>query len=456
MNIVIVGITPMGEVLAKYMVEEGHDVHVVDPNGEATARLSSSLDVRALQGDIRDPGMLHEVNMPAADLVLAVTESDSRNIVTALGLHSVAPKARMAIWVRDEHYTGNTHIWNGAQLERVMLLTPERNSLNLVTDLLEIPLAFEVASFLDGRIHIAGFCLQDNSPLIGKKLRDIDKSREDHTLVAAVERHNETIIPSGDFIFAAGDRLYIPLLAGRKLSEAFDFMGLEQSQLRMKKTRYLIGGGGVMALHLAHRLEEKGLSPTIIERDRERGKTLVETLASTRVLQGDATNLSLLRELIDPSTTYIALTGNQEINFMSSVLARRLGAGRSITLFDNEGYIEISSVMGVDAAVHPKFTTIGQVMGLLRPYSVPEAQLMLGGKLEAMLVDLGANAPLVGKALRDAGIPKGVVVAAVHRGGQLILPDGGTLFAAQDQVLFVSNRQGKVNQQIRQLILPGQ
>ncbi|MEO5364005.1 MAG: Trk system potassium transporter TrkA [Magnetococcus sp. DMHC-8] len=456
MNVVIVGITPMGEVLAKYMVEEGHDVHVVDPDPEAVAQLSAHLDVRALQGDIRDPGILHEVHIHTADLLLAVTESDSRNIVTALGLRSLAPQAQVAVWVRDEQYTASTHLWDGAKLAKVLLLTPERNALNLVMDLLEIPLAFEVASFLDGRIHIAGFCLQDSSPLIGKKLRDIDKSQENRTLVAAVERHGETIIPTGDFVFAAQDRLFIPLLADGKLSDAFDFMGLEQSHSRMRKTRYLIGGGGHMALHLARRLEEQGLTPTIIEKDRQRCKALAETLSSTRVLQGDATNLVLLRELIDPSTTYIALTGNQEINFLSSVLVRRLGAGRSITLFDNEGYIAISSVMGVDAAVHPKFTTIGQIMGLLRPYAVIEAELMLGGKLETMLVELGPEAPMVGKAVRDLGVPGGVVLAALHRAGRLSLPDGNTVFAAGDQVLFVSNRQDKVNRQIRQLILPGQ
>ncbi|MBF0114898.1 MAG: Trk system potassium transporter TrkA [Magnetococcales bacterium] len=454
MNVVIIGVTAMGEVLAKYMVEEGHDVHVVDPSGEAIAQLVDRIDVRALQGDVRDPDILHEVHINTSDLVLAVTNSDTSNIVTALGLHSLAPKAKSAIWVRDEQFTANTHLWNGAQLEQAMLLTPERNALNLVMDLLEIPLAFEVASFLDGRIHLAGFRLQADSPLIGKTLRNIDKSQENRTLVAAVDRHNELIIPNGEFIFGAEDHLYIPLLAGRELSASFAFMGLEQSHLRMRKTRHLIGGGGRMGLHLAMKLEKEGFHPTIVEKNRKHGEKLVEHLSKSKILHGDVTDQTLMQELIDPSTTYIAMTGNQEINFMSSVLTRRMGAGRSITMFDNEGYIALSSFMGIDAAVHPNLTAIGQVLGLLRPCDVTEAQLMLGGKMEAVLIKLGEHAPLVGKALSSARIPAGVIVATLVREDQLLLPDGNTVFQSGDQILLVSNRQEKIKRKVRQLILP--
>lgn len=455
MNVVIIGVTAIGEVLAKYMVEEGHDVHVVDPSAEAIQQLTSRVDVRALQGDVRDQSVLHEVQISTSDLVLAVTNSDTSNIVTALGLHSLAPRARAAVWVRDEQFTANTHIWNGAQLEQAMLLTPERNALNLVMDLLEIPLAFEVASFLDGRIHIAGFRLNETSPLIGKRLQDIDKSQENHTLVAAVDRNGETIIPKGDFVFTAQDRLYIPLLAGQELSAAFAFMGLEQSHLRMRKTRYLIGGGGRMAFHLAIKLEEAGFHPTLVEKDRQRGLYLAEHLSRTSVLQGDVTDPALLQELIDPDTTYIALTGNQEINFMSSVLARQLGSGRSITMFDNEGYISLSAFMGIDAAVHPNLTAIGQVLGLLRPCDVVEAQLMLGGKLEAVLVKLGKEAPMLNIPLWEAGLPTGVIVAALVRGKHQYLPDGHTVCREGDMILLVSNRQNKIKQKLRQLILAG-
>ncbi|MBF0271597.1 MAG: Trk system potassium transporter TrkA [Magnetococcales bacterium] len=453
MNIIIIGITPIGEILAKYLVEEGHDIHVVDPNPEAISQLLTHVDVRALQGDVSDLAILQEAHIHSADLVMSVTHSDTRNIVTALGLHSLAPKAKAAIWVRDEQFTTNTHIWNGSQLDRAILITPERNAINLVMDLLEIPLAFEVTSFLEGRIHIAGFRLQEDSPLIGKQLKEIDKTQENRTLVAAVERENETLIPDGDFVFQPRDRLYLPLLAGRELSSAFAFMGLEHNHQQMHKTRHLIGGGGRMALHLAMKLEQEGFKPTIVEKDSQRCEVLVARLSRTRILHGDVTDPVLLQELVTPSTTYIALTGNQEINFMSSVLARRLGSGRSITMFDNEGYIALSAFMGIDAAVHPNFTAIGQIMGLLRPCDVQEAQLMLGGKLEAVLIRLTADAPLVGKILREANMPKGVIVAALVRGGQLLLPDGNTTFQTEDQILLVSSRQSKIKRKIRQLVL---
>ncbi|MBF0162500.1 MAG: NAD-binding protein, partial [Magnetococcales bacterium] len=173
MNVIILGATSIGGVLAKYLVEEGHDVHVIDPDGEAIAQLLAHVDVRTLQGHAEDPDALHEAQIHSADMVLAVTNSDSRNIVTTLGLHSMAPQARAALWVRDTQFTNNVHIWRDPQLKECIQLTPERNALNLVMDLLEIPLAFEAASFLGGRIHIAGLRLQDDSHLIGGRLSDI-------------------------------------------------------------------------------------------------------------------------------------------------------------------------------------------------------------------------------------------------------------------------------------------
>ncbi|MBF0628621.1 MAG: Trk system potassium transporter TrkA [Magnetococcales bacterium] len=454
MNVVILGITPIGIVLAKYMLEEGHDIHVVDPSAESIAHLQSYVDVRALQGDIRDTEVLREAQIHNAQLVLAVTQSDTNNIVSALGLHTLAPKARRVIWVRDEQLTGNNTLWNNSPLEQVMLLTPERNALHQVMALLEIPLAFEVASFLDGKIRVAGFRLQENSPLIGKKLSEIDKTQENRTLVVAVERDNQTVIPDGDFVFEDQDNLYISLLAGRELSDSFEFMGLEQSHLRMLQTHYLIGGGGRMALHLAKKLEEAGIHPTIIEKGRNRCLELAAQLSNTRIIHGDVTDPALLQELIDPATSYIAVSGNQEINFMSSILARRLGAGRSITMFDNEGYIALSSGMGIDAAIHPNFTAIGQVIGLLRDCDVVDAHLMMGGRLEAVLIRLDHSAVMIGKPLHQAGIPKGMIIAAVMRGKHFMLPDGNTLLRPNDLILTVSDRQNKMKRKMRQLITP--
>ncbi len=455
MNAIIIGATSIGGVLAKYLVEEGHDVHVIDSDGEAIAQLQSRVDVRALQCHPEDPDALREAHIHSADMVLAVTHSDSRNIVTTLGLHSLAPQARAALWVRDVQFTDNVHIWKSPQLKGCIQLTPEKNALSLVMDLLEIPLAFEAASFLGGRIHIAGFRLQDDSHLIGGRLSDIVENADRRTLVVAVERDDQLIIPHGEFVFKARDRLYLPLMAGHTLSDAFLFIGLEQSLLRMRNTHYLIGGGGIMGLHLARQLEQKGLRVTLVEKDQQRGMALAEMLTKTQVLRGDVTDPAFLQESIGTATTYISLTGNQEINFLSAVLARRLGAERAITMFDNEGYIAISALMGVDATVHPNLTVIGQVIGLLRPCDVVEAQLMMGGKLEAVLIRLEPTSPLVGKSLHAAGFPDGAIVATVVRDDQLLLPDGHTVLRAEDKILLVTNRQEKIKRTIRRLFQPG-
>ncbi|MBF0165798.1 MAG: Trk system potassium transporter TrkA [Magnetococcales bacterium] len=443
MNVVIFGASMVGSVVAQHVAAEGHDVHVIDPDPAAIQDLQERLNIRALQGDAEDLELLSEVDIKKADIVLAVTDSDAGNIVISLITHALNEKARVITWIRGEQFTTGPNIWRSLPLSKVKVISPERTAIDMAMDLLEIPMSFEAVSFLDGRIRIAGFRLEDSSPLLGKRLADLDHVDANRTLVVAVDRAGEMIIPTGQFVFAPGDRIHITLVAGQELTPAFEFMGMEHNLRILRQHRTTIGGGGRMAMHVASRLEKLGVRPTVIENNPDRCEYLTTRLPNSVVIRGDATDGKVLKDCVDGQTTYISLTGNQETNFTTSILARRFGAKRALTMLDNESYLEAAPDLGIDAAIHPRLSAVGAMLRYIRNSKVIDASLMAGGKLDALLVEVQYGSRLANRKVKDADIPKGAILAAAIKEDAILLPDGNLTLAPKDKVLVVTPRMNR-------------
>ncbi|MBF0428176.1 MAG: Trk system potassium transporter TrkA [Magnetococcales bacterium] len=438
MKIIIFGAGMVGGTIAQHLSIEGHDIHVIDSDPMLLHDLQERLNIRSLQGEADDLELLSEVDIKRADIVLAATDSDSGNIVISLIVNSLNANARIITWLRGEPFTSGLDIWRNYPLNEVRVISPEHSAVDMAMDLLEIPMSFEVVSFLNGRIRIAGFRLEENSRLVGQRLDSLDAMMKTRTLVVAVQRGGEVIIPTGQFVFEPADRIHVALIEGHELETHFEFMGLTFQTEIMKQTRITIAGGGRMAIHVASRLEKLALRPTVIECNPDRCEFLSMRLQNSVVIRGNATDGKVLREYVDSRTTFISLTGNEESNFTSSLLARRFGAKRAITMLDNEDYLQASLDLGVDAAIHPRLSAVGSVLNYIRNSKVLEASLLAGGKLEALLVEVQPGSRLAKHPVKDASIPKGVILAAAIKGGNILLPDGNMTFSPKDKVLLLT------------------
>lgn len=449
MNILIIGAGLIGTTLAKYLSEESHNVVIIDQNSTVVQRIQASLDVLILQGEGTDRALLEEAGLETTDLVLAVTSSDESNIVITLIVHAQNPKARVIARVHSSRYTTNQDLWHKELLGQTVIISPRQAACERIRHLVEVDHAFEVIPFLNGTIQIAGFRLGEKSPLVGRTLKEIGALTESsqgmalgeskeraQILVVAASRQGRVYIPKGTHAFQVRDRVYITTVKGAALGHALHFLGKPSVSNR----NIVIAGGGSMGHQIAKDLDAKGWPVTLIEKNMARGRFLAGEQHNVTILHGDATDAALQREIMNAGTTFIALTGHQEVNFLVSILAHKVGAKRAITLMDNETYLAMASTMGIDAVVSPKLATVGSILRFIRKGKVIDAAPMLDGQLEAILIEIQPGSALQGVPLKEANIPKDILVGAVVRADRIHVPNGETILVPRDKVLLIAPR----------------
>lgn len=449
MNILIIGAGMVGTTLAKYLSEESHNVIVIDHDAEAVERLQESLDAQILHGEGTDRDLLREAGLEKADLVLAVTSSDESNIVISLIAHAHNPRTRVISRVGHSRYASIRDERLETALGRTVFISPEQAACDMLLNLIEVEQAFEVIPIMNGSIRIAGFCLDEASPLIGQKLKHVGAaSPKSKALVVAVNREGRVFVPHGEQTFRVGDRVYAIALKGVPLTQTLHFLG--KTPIRNRKV--VIAGGGRMGRRIAREMKAYGLPVTFIEKELGVCRVLADILPYATVLHGDATDAGLQKETINANTTFMALTGSQEVNFLVTLLAHKLGAKRGITLLENEAYLGMASTMGIDAVVSPKMAAVGSILRFVRKGKVIDAAPMLDGQLDAIFTEIQAGSILEGAPLKDAGLPEGVLIGAVVRDDVVTVPDGRSILLSGDKVLLIANR--KALPKVDRLLLP--
>lgn len=436
MKIVIIGAGVVGTTLTQYFSKEGHDVVVIDRDAALIRRIDETIDAQGIQGDAADHRVLDDAGLEHADLVLAVTDSDESNIVITLIAQAKNPGARIITRVRREHYISNRDLWSGQRFSNTLLISPERAASEAVKYLLEVDHAFEVIPFLEGAIRVAGFSLESHSPLVGKPLQEVTNDPKSRALVVAVARGEEVLVPSGRYVLQTGDRIYVTLLGGKDSAIPAPLLG--RASDRRHKT--VIVGGGWKGMRIAQIMEEKGHPAVVVERDRDRCLVLASRLPKSTIIHGDGTAAGVLSELGVENSNFVSVTGQEEVNFLLALLGNKLGVSRSIALMDNESYLSMASTMGIDAAVSPKLAAVRDILRFLNKDQVMDAAPMLEGRLDALLVEMPRDARVIGRPLKEAGVPPGIIIAAVARGNETIIPNGDTVLQAGDKAMIVTHR----------------
>ena len=434
MDIVIFGAGLVGVTLARHLSEQAHNVTLIDANQEVIRKVQETLDVRALSGNASNDTILKEAGLNTADLVFAVTDSDETNIVLTLIAHGENSKARIFARIRGEQYASKANLWRGERFNNTLIFNPERAAIEAVVQLLAVPNAFEVIPVSNGSIKLAGFRLGEMSPLVGRPLRELSQVGDDRPLIVAAERNGEVLLPSGETVLEAGNRVYVTWTRSTKLKKVYEFLGIKPPQGH----RVLIVGGGRIGAGVAEGILQSGdASVTLIEKDLERCHPLVDRFPAATVVHGDATDMDLLRETTRHATTLVAVSGNQEVNFLLALMADQLGVPRVIPVLDNAAYISLAPQHGIDAVISPKLATVGEILGHLRKGHVLESAPMLDGRLHAFMVSIQGHSRLAHVSLAEAKIPQGILIAAVVLGRDVTVPNGRSWLQPGDQALIL-------------------
>ena len=438
MKVIIVGAGEVGFHISSHLALENKDVVIIDNNPEATRRISDNLDVQIVLGSGSSPVVLEEAGIQQAEIILAVTNSDETNLVACLTANILSPSTKKLARLRDADFDEyhNNFRENAPHIDTI--INPEIEVVKTIYRMMSVPGAVDVGEFADGRIKFVGVNLEDESRLAGVQLSDMPEIiGEARPLIAAVIREDELIIPRGNDRLEPGDLVYFISEEDKLLDTLSLFNKLDQP---VKRT--LIIGGGRIGLRLANLLEDNSIYCKIIEQNPDRCAYLAERLNKAIVLHGDGSDHGLLaEENIQDMDMVITLTKDEETNILASLLAKRMGARKSITRISKFSYFPLMNAIGLEQVVSPRLSAINTILQHIRKGKVLSAISIKGEQAELIEAVALETSEIVAHPLRNISFPKGAMVAGIIRKDSIIIPTGESKIQPEDRVIIFARRE---------------
>lgn len=429
MNIVIVGIGKLGSKLAEILASEENNIKVVDVNPAALTRLANRADVLTVQGNGVQLEVLEKLDMRGTDLLVAATDSDEVNVLVCLTAKRLGC-SKVVARVRSPEYAGQIEFFKN-ELEIDFITNPELDTALDIARYVLRGYAAHMESFAGGKVGLFDVPVQALPELAGQRLADIRSFPE--ILVVALYRDGEVVIPSGQTELKEQDTLY---LMGRRETVTNFARGLPVGERHVTR-KVMILGGGRAGFYLAQRLLANGLAVKIIEQDEERCNYLASALkGSVLVLCGDCTDLELLQEEnLGEMDALVSLTGNDEENLMLALLGKQQGVSKVVAKVSRSNFVPLIEQLGIDRAVNPVLISAGEIARFIQGGEIASLSLMFGGQAEALEIVVPESARLIGLPLAQAKIPRGLIIGAVVRDGQVLIPNGQTVLETGDRAI---------------------
>ena len=438
MKIVIIGLGTIGKTVLGILAKDGHTVTIIDENRDKVDELISRYDVFGVVGNGACRDIQKEAGIKDADLILALTNSDELNVFACLVAKKSGVKNTVAR-VRNPAYRKQIMDMKD-ELGISMIVNPELDTSHEIFNLINLPSIAQVEHFAKGKVLLVEVVVDGESTLLGETLNSIGKNLNTKVLICAVQRGDEVIIPSGNFVIGNGDRIHFTSDAN-SLSEFLTEAKLIRSPLK----KIMIVGGGRTGFYLAEELAKKKFKVKLIESDKRVAEELAESLSKVTVVHANGTRHDILiEEGIEAMDAFVALTDIDEENMVVSMFANKMKVKKAITLIRSGDLSEMLEELGIENNVSPRDIVANRIISYVRALenkrgsNVLTLYRLVNNRVEALEFLAKKNERFYGKPLRELKIKDNCLIASIIRDNEVIIPDGNSQLMLGDSVIVVT------------------
>lgn len=442
LKIIIIGCGKVGRTLVEQLSQEGHDITIIDKNRERISQLANLYDVMGLVGNGASYNIQKEAGIGNADLIIAVTGSDELNllcctIATQVGNCAAIARVRTPDYSQEADYLRE-------KLGLALIINPEYEAARDMARILYLPSSLEVTGFAHGQAELIKYAIPENSPMDGIAIKDLGHKLKANILIGAIERDNDIFIPSGDFILKKGDKLSF-VGAHKQAKEFFSHLGLNSHSVK----NTMIIGGGKAAYYLAKELLSRGIRVKIIENDFNRCEELSILLPEAIIINGDATDQTLLREEgIETTQSFVPLTGIDEENIMLTLYAKQVSNAKVITKINRITFTNVINSLDLGSVIYPKYITSEAIIAYVRAKkasmhsNIETLYHMYDSRVEAIEFFVSEKSAVTDVPLKDLTLKDNLLLCFINRNGRIIIPSGNDSIQKNDTVMIITKHTG--------------
>lgn len=443
LNIIIVGCGKVGSNLVDRLIEDDHNISVIDQDASRVQQITDRYDVYGVVGNGASFSVQMEAGVDTADVLIAVTAADELNLLCCVvakqsGHCDVIARVRTPEYSEEAEYLKK-------QLGLAMIINPDLLAAQAIARNLFMPTALSVNPFARGQADMVRIKLPKGNVLTGKAIRQLGmEGRLNDVLICAVEREGQVMIPDGSFVLQAGDVIVFiaQIRHGRNFLKNIGF------QTHQVRDALLIGGGRT-AYYLAKSLLAAGISVRVIEHNQARCDELSELLSDAVVIKGDASNADLLQEAgIETAESVVALTGFDEENILLTLHAREVSNAKTITKINRLTFHQVIENLDLGSVVFPKYITSETIVAFVRAKvaslgsEIETLVQLFGDRVEAIEFRVGGESPVTGTPLTELTLRESMLITCINRNGRIIIPRGNDMIQPGDSVIVVTTQKG--------------
>lgn len=439
-KIIILGAGQVGTSVAESLILEKNDVTVIDKDAVRLNALQSRLDLRTVVGNAGHPSVLIDAGIEDCELLIAVTEVDEINMMACKIAHGIFNVPTRIARIRSNEYLKDKRLSDVDMFSINHVICPEQILTDYVLKLVQFPEALQVLEFANGLVSLVAIRAHNEGLLVGSPISDIHKHMPDiDARIVAIFRDNQSIRPDGNKVIRADDEIFF-------LSETRNMRQVMEELRKMDRpvNRVMIAGGSEISFRLAQILEDKH-KVKLLESDHARSKFLSANLKSTLVLKGAENDMKLLaEENIEEIDLYVSATGNDEKNIIGSLIAKKMGARRVVTLIHESAYVPLLEDADIDIVIGLSDATIGSILSHVRRADVIRDHSLRRGAAEALEIVIHGDkstSACVGKRVDEINWPDGAMLGAIVRKDKVLMAHHAEVLQDEDHIIvFVSNK----------------